>query len=128
MSSAQIVIALVGPCAAGKSTLADSLDYLDCTFRQVAQEHSYVQEMWKLFTNPDFLIYLDVSYSVSIARSNNSWKEEIFNKQIERLQHARENADLYIQTDNLEPEQVTFQVKTALVERFPSIDTERRLD
>jgi thymidylate kinase len=125
MSSEKLLIAIVGPCAAGKSTLADSLDYLDCTFRQVAQEHSYVQEMWKLFTNPDFLIYLDVSYSVSIARSKNSWKEEIFNKQIERLQHARENADLYIQTDQLEPEEITRQVKTALVDKFPLIDKER---
>lgn len=122
MSSDQLVIALVGPCAAGKSTLAESLKHLNCTFRQVAQEHSYVPEMWKLLTNPDFLIYLDVSYSVSIARSNNSWKKEIFDKQKERLKHARDNADLYIQTDNLEPEEVTRQVKQALVDQFPTID------
>jgi shikimate kinase len=122
MSSDQLVIALVGPCAAGKSTLAESLKYLNCTFRQVAQEHSYVQEMWKILTNPDFLIYLDVSYTVSIARSNNSWKKEIFNKQKKRLKHARENADLYIQTDDLEPEEVTCQIKNALVKKFPMID------
>ena len=110
MTAEDLLLAVVGPCAAGKSTLIEGLRQHGYQARHVAQEHSYVQEMWKLLTSPDYLIYLDVSYQVSKQRTDSTWQETIFNRQIERLAHARDHADLIIQTDDLEPEEVLEQV------------------
>ena len=53
------LIAVVGVCAAGKSTLVQALRAEGFNARQVLQEHSYVPNMWQRITNPDLLIYLD---------------------------------------------------------------------
>jgi thymidylate kinase len=106
MSLKDAVIGVVGPCASGKSTLVTALRSLDFHVRHIAQEHSYVADMWRQIGNPDILIYLDVTYEVSVHRTGNDWSKQIFEKQIQRLEHAREHADLYINTDDLTPEQV----------------------
>jgi len=106
MTSTDVCLGIVGPCASGKTTLVAFLRALDYQVRHIAQEHSYVPDMWKRIGNPDLLIYLDVSYEVSIQRTPTSWEREIFNKQVERLKHARDNADLYIDTNDLTSQQV----------------------
>jgi thymidylate kinase len=118
MKSVPPVIAVVGPCAAGKTTLAETLTSWGYQVRQVAQEHSYVPDMWQVIAKPDFLIYLDVSYQISISRSKNAWKESIFNRQIERLAHAKKHADLYLHTDSLTIEEIRQRVREALQPRF----------
>lgn len=100
------MIGVVGPCGAGKSTLTDALDSLGYATRHIAQEHSYVKDMWKRITNPDMLIFLQVSYAVSQQRRPMNWSEAEYEEQQRRLSHARENADLYIETDNLDIEEV----------------------
>jgi deoxyadenosine/deoxycytidine kinase len=114
MTSDRPIIGVVGPCAAGKSTLVTALTSLNYPARHIAQEHSYVEDMWSQISNPDILIYLDVSYHVSRARSKAIWPRSIFEKQIQRLEHARNHADLYIQTDDLNPGQVLEQVLSAI--------------
>lgn len=104
------IIGVVGPCASGKSTLVADLKSRNINARHIAQEHSYVQDMWKQIGNPDLLIYLDVSFEVSMTRTGTTWTRVIFDKQVARLEHAREHADIYIQTDILTPEQVINQV------------------
>jgi len=106
MTSREIVLGVVGPCASGKSTLVSALRALDYQVRHIAQEHSYVRDMWRQIGKPDFLIYIDVSYEVSTQRAGTSWAENIFNNQVHRLKHARQHADLYINSDNLNPRQV----------------------
>ena len=106
MTSEEPVIGVVGPCAAGKTTLVSDLRSAGYVVRHIAQEHSYVQDMWKLISDPDYLVYLDVSFEVSTARSGSGWTRSIFSKQIDRLVHARSNADLYIQTDELTTKEV----------------------
>jgi deoxyadenosine/deoxycytidine kinase len=106
MTPDKSIIGVVGPCASGKSTLVDALRLKNYHVRHIAQEHSYVRDMWKQLSDPDFLIYLDVSFEISIRRTGTSWKREIFEKQVARLEHARDHADLYIQTDELNPQQV----------------------
>ncbi|MFO8037233.1 MAG: hypothetical protein R6U57_11460 [Anaerolineales bacterium] len=106
MSNRQPVIAVVGPCAAGKTTLISGLSAHGYPARHVAQEHSFVPDMWKRMVDPDFLIYLDVSYHVSNQRSGYQVKKSIFQKEADRLQHAREHADLVINTDELSPNEV----------------------
>lgn len=105
-STTDDVLGIVGPCASGKTTLVASLRALNYQVRHIAQEHSYVQDMWKLIAKPDLLIYLDVSFEESIRRTGTSWSSDIFEKQVKRLVHAFDHADLYINTDDLTPQQV----------------------
>ncbi|MCJ7716821.1 MAG: hypothetical protein MUO54_09920 [Anaerolineales bacterium] len=104
------IIGVVGPCASGKSTLVADLNSRNIQARHIAQEHSNVRDMWKQISNPDLLIYLDVSFEVSLARTGTTWTRSIFQNQVARLEHAREHADIYIQTDDLTPEQVLNQI------------------
>jgi deoxyadenosine/deoxycytidine kinase len=102
----KLIIGVVGPCASGKSTLVAALRSKNYHARHIAQEHSYVRDMWKQMSDPDFLIYLDVSFEISVRRTGTSWNRRIFEKQEARLEHAKNHADLYIQTDELNPQQV----------------------
>jgi len=110
MKDDEPVIGVVGPCAAGKSTLVAALRFQGYSVRHIAQEHSYVQDMWKQISDPDILVYLDVSYEVSILRTGSTWSKFIYDNQVQRLLHAKENADLLIMTDDLSPEQVRNRV------------------
>jgi hypothetical protein len=74
--------------------------------RHIAQEHSYVPHMWQRITNPDILIFLAASFPVCTARRRLSWSESDYLEQLRRLSHAREHADLFIETDDLTPEAV----------------------
>lgn len=114
MKEKKPMIAVVGPCAAGKSTLVSALIELGYSAKHVAQEHSYVPEMWQILVSPDILIYLDVSFPVSRQRTGSTWQESIFNKQISRLTHAREHADLILNTDTHQPEEILELVKDFL--------------
>ena len=106
MNTARPVLGVVGPCASGKSTLVDQLRSRGYQVKHIAQEHSYVKDMWKRIAQPDILIYLDVSYEVSCGRSQSNWSKKIFNLQLERLQHARKHADLYVDTNDKKPAEV----------------------
>ena len=103
-------IGVVGPCAAGKTTLIAGLKQNGFEARHIAQEHSYVQNMWERITNPDVLIYLDVSYPLTLKRRKMNWTQAEYDEQIRRLEHARDHATLYIHTDNLSAEEVLEQV------------------
>lgn len=102
----ELLIGIVGPCAAGKSTLIEGLNQAGYTTRHIAQEHSYVKDMWKRLTNPDILVFLDAAYPTTISRRNLDWSEADWQEQQRRLAHAREHADIYIQTDSLTREEV----------------------
>ncbi|MGD8633774.1 MAG: hypothetical protein PVF85_09415 [Anaerolineales bacterium] len=112
------LIAVVGPCASGKTTLVEALIARGYNARQVAQEHSYVPSMWEKLTKPDLLIYLDAPYETCTKRKNLNWSQSEYLVQIERLAHARKHCDLYIQTENISPEDVT----QAALELINSID------
>lgn len=78
--------------------------------KHIAQEHSYVKDMWKRITNPDILIFMDASYPVTLQRRKLDWNEANWQEQQRRLSHARAHADFYIDTDLLTPEQVAEKV------------------
>jgi hypothetical protein len=105
-SQKQPLIGVVGVCAAGKSTLIKGMEARGFRMRHIAQEHSYVKDMWKRITNPDVLIFLDASYPLTVERRRLNWTEADWAEQQRRLSHAREHADLYINTDGLSMEQV----------------------
>jgi ATPase subunit of ABC transporter with duplicated ATPase domains len=103
-------IGVVGPCAAGKSTLIASLKKHGYDVRHIAQEHSYVPSMWRRITNPDILIFLDVSYELSTYRRKLDWTEAEYAEQHYRLRDARQHADLYVDTNDLSADQVLKRV------------------
>jgi adenylate kinase family enzyme len=103
------VIGIVGPCGAGKTTLTSHLLESGYNARHIAQEHSYVKDMWKRITNPEVLIYLEVAYPITIKRRNLDWTEMEYLVQIKRLEHARENADLIVDT-NLRSAEEVFEI------------------
>ena len=100
------LIGVVGVCASGKSTLIKGMEARGFRMRHIAQEHSYVKDMWKRITNPDVLIFLDATYSLTVQRRQLDWTEADWAEQQRRLSHAREHADLYINTDDLSIERV----------------------
>jgi len=100
------LVAVVGPCASGKSTLVERLEEAGYNAREVNQEHSYVPAMWQRFTDPDLLIYLDVSQDVASERRRSEAGAAWWGAMEERLKHAMEHADLRIDTDGLTPEEV----------------------
>ena len=100
------LIGVVGPCGSGKSTLIAGLEGHGFSCRHIAQEHSYVQAMWQIISKPDILIYLHASFPVSTERRQLNWQEKDHTEQLRRLGHAREHANLIIETDELTAAQV----------------------
>ncbi|RME88996.1 MAG: hypothetical protein D6770_05595 [Anaerolineae bacterium] len=112
-----LLIGVVGPCGAGKSTLIEGLKRHGYTARHIAQEHSYVPDMWQRLTNPDVLVFLQASYPVTCRRRNLTWTEAEYREQQRRLEHARQHADLYLETDNLSIQEVLQRVLSFLASR-----------
>ncbi len=104
------MIGLVGPCTAGKSLLRTKLEAHGFRVKHIAQEHSFVKDMWKRITNPDLLIFLDVSYPTTLLRRKWDFPETDYQEQLRRLSHARQHADIYVNTDALTPDEVLEQV------------------
>jgi cytidylate kinase len=115
----QIMIGVVGPCTAGKSTLITGLRMYGYQARHITQEHSYVLDMWKKLVNPGILIYLDVSFKNSIKRKNLlQWTEADYETQVQRLSHARAYANIYINTDELSIQEVLARVIKIIIEQY----------
>ncbi|MBB5334991.1 hypothetical protein [Pectinatus brassicae] len=100
-----MIITVVGICASGKSTLVKGLRNFGYDAHNIAQEHSCVQKLWQK-NQPDLLILLDAQLVSVQKRRRPSWTQERIDIQHERLLNARENCNLYIQTDTLSIDQV----------------------
>lgn len=110
------IIGIVGVCASGKSTIIKLLSEKGYHCRHIAQEHSYVPTMWMQITHPDFLIYLEASYPVTISRKKLNWTIAEYNEEVYRLRHAYTHASLVIDTDNKTPDQITSIIISKLSE------------
>lgn len=107
-------IAIVGHCAAGKSTVVNRLVERGLDAYAVAQEHSIVHDLWE-HQQPDVLVFLDVSLDELRRRKvNPNWPEWIFDAQNQRLEHAREHADIVIDTDNEPADAVVAEITRRL--------------
>jgi hypothetical protein len=105
-SEKAITVGLVGPCKSGKTLLKRGLNDHGFLVKHIAQEHSYVSDMWQRIAKPDVLIFLEVSYQETLKRSTLSWSENEYSQQIVRLSHAFQHADLIINTSGQTPQQV----------------------
>ena len=104
------VIGLVGPCKSGKTVLKRGLAEFGYLVKHIAQEHSYVKDMWRRIAQPDILIFLEVSFQETLNRSSLNWSRSEYAQQIDRLSHARKHADLVINTSDLTPSQILVTV------------------
>jgi predicted ATPase len=99
----QLDIVVVGPCAAGKTTLVKGLiaqGYAGA--RLVVQEHSGVRNLWARRGRPDALIYLDAQVATMNRRQGRTdWTDEARAEQLLRLESARCECDVYLPTDDL---------------------------
>jgi len=108
---AVVRIAVVGPCASGKSTLVAALRAAGYDARHPAQEHSFVQDMWLRRVHPDVLIYLDVSHEAyRRRRPKDDAGPEYLEMQRARLAHARAHANLVLDTSEMTAEAVQERV------------------
>ena len=108
-------VAIVGPCASGKSTLAAELSTRGIDAYAVAQEHSDIIDLWAR-QQPGRLIYLDVSLSsLRRRRSNPFWPRWVYERQLERLADARKHADLVVDTNVLDHDAVVALVVQRLL-------------
>ncbi len=114
----QHLIGVVGQCGSGKSTLIAGLEKYGYHCRHIAQEHSYVKTMWQRITNPDLLIFLQCSFENSTTRRKLNWVPADHEEQQRRLSHARQYADLIIETDLINVEDVLARALDFLKERI----------
>lgn len=110
MPTSKLLVGVVGPCGSGKSTLIAALEERGYACRHIAQEHSFVKDMWKRISNPDVLIFLQASFPVCTARRQLNWNESDYAEQQRRLAHALANANFIADTDSLTPDEVATRV------------------
>jgi len=102
-------VTIVGPCAAGKTTLVTRLQARGYDAHAVAQEHSGVPYLWQL-SEPDLLVFLDVDLAATTARRQREWPAALHDTQQSRLAHARAHADFYLDSSPLTPDTVAERV------------------
>ncbi|MBP2631525.1 MAG: hypothetical protein H6Q70_2153 [Firmicutes bacterium] len=100
-----MLVAIVGVCASGKTTLVKGLREAGIDAYNVAQEHSCIKKFWNR-KKPDLLVMIDATLSAIKKRRFVTWDEKRLEIQHERLRDARENANLYVQTDELSRDEV----------------------
>lgn len=109
-------IAVVGPCASGKSTLVSRLLENGYDAHAIAQEHSAVRDLWKS-RKPDRLIALDVSLDVVRQRRSPDWLEAVYERQHQRLKNAYAAADIVIDTAENDADAV-YSIAEELIRHF----------
>ena len=109
-------IVVVGPCAAGKSTLVTALRELGYDAHASGQEHSEIAMLWQ-HSHPDVLIALEVDISAVRERRGGSWPEWLHDRQVRRLAAASRAADLAIDTTAISPQTVVDRVVAYLQRR-----------
>lgn len=93
-------VVLVGPCAAGKTTLARGLRAHGFRVHPIAQEHSGIRDLWRKHAAQS-LVYLDVDLINVHRRGRASFPGWLHQEQRQRLAEARAGADYYLDTSGL---------------------------
>jgi len=110
MPGKDFLIAVVGNCASGKTTLVENLRRRGYKAVSVPQEHSEVRRLWR-FKQPDLLVMLSCTHATAKKRRPDMpWTEKQFAVQRRRLRYAEEECDLFLPTDGLSREEVAARV------------------
>ena len=89
-SAASGKIVVVGPCAAGKSTLVAALRALGYDAHVSGQEHSEIATLWQR-SQPDVLIALDVDITAVRDRRGGPWPEWLHDLQVRHIDQCRDS-------------------------------------
>lgn len=104
---------IVGVCGSGKTLLAEMLQELGYDARSVSQEHSLVPDLFQ-HSRPEAVIYLDATDATVASRKQTGWEPSQLAEQRRRLKLAREKADIRIDTDDTDPEDMLEEALAAL--------------
>lgn len=109
------LIKIVGISASGKSTLVKNLRQRGYDARSVSQEHSQTPDMWQRIRPPARLIYLHIDLATQRERRPDvTWDEGWLRIEEERLAHARQHADLILDTRGLSAHEALLEALTYL--------------
>jgi len=112
------LVVVVGPCAAGKTTLVSNLRPKGYRIKACVQEHAFTPDLWKRFSGAEILIFLDAGlHTIARRQKRSDWTPARLDAQRQRLAHARAHCDLYLPTDELTREEVASAVEAFLQER-----------
>lgn len=101
------LIKVVGVSAAGKSTLVFGLRAAGYNARPASQEHSETPEMWRKIRPPAALVYLEIDLITQQERRPDvAWHPAWLQTEEQRLVHARQHANLILNTCGMEATQV----------------------
>ncbi|MGH2559561.1 MAG: hypothetical protein ACRDJH_10885 [Thermomicrobiales bacterium] len=98
-------IAVVGPCASGKSTLVEGLRRLGFEAYGCGQEHSDIPTLWR-HGEPSAVVFLDIDLDTVRQRRGADWPSQLFATQLRRLASARAAAALVIDARLISPTEV----------------------
>ncbi len=118
-------VVLVGPCGAGKSTIAQELAQHGIDVVVVGQEHSIVRDLWRR-PKPDLLVFLDASLETVRARRGADWPEWLYRTEQQRLAEARAHADLVLDTGALTVEEAVARILEAMEARGATLNEGNR--
>ena len=99
-SGTRKTIAIVGPCASGKSTLAANLRTMGIDARVSGQEHSEIASLWKRI-GADVVVALHLDLETLRDRRGETWPRALFELQLKRLRDAYAAADIHLDTSEL---------------------------
>lgn len=94
-------VVVVGPCASGKTTLAQALMHAGYDAKVCGQEHSGIPDLWRRMGG-DVLIALDLDIATLRARRGDSWPADLLERQHQRLSSAYAAADLVIDSGRVD--------------------------
>lgn len=106
MIDKNVVIGVVGVCGSGKTELVQRLKAHGYQARHIAQEHSHVPDMWQRLSNPNVLVFLEVTFQETMRRKPFNWNEAEYKEELRRLRHAYEHADIFVNTNQFDPDGV----------------------
>jgi septin family protein len=110
MTANKPLLAVVGNCASGKTTLVNSLNEAGYRAVNIPQEHSEIKRLWK-YKKPNLLVLLSCTLETAQKRRPGfAWTEKQLEVQRERLNIARDECNLYLVTDNLGRKEVLSRV------------------
>jgi GTPase SAR1 family protein len=106
-------VIVVGPCAAGKTTLVRRLREIGYDAQVCAQEHSDIPGLWRR-SSPAATLALDLDIEALRRRRDEHRSELILARQRARLAHAFAGATAKIDTSDLSPTEVLTRATAAL--------------
>ncbi len=108
-------IVVIGPCASGKTSLTARLQHVGYDALACGQEHSDIAELWK-HQQPDVVIGLRIGLDTLRRRRSEAWSEDIYTRQMTRLESGYRNAHLLIDCDAVDQQAVFDRVVGWLAE------------